>query len=78
MKLYRWVSFIVTDFEAGFGEISVLFSIDTQKKEILNYIDVLVDGKFEYDKIDLNSNKFRGSTNQNYIEIKKVRLSYHI
>jgi len=44
---------------------------DCSKAEILNHIDVLVDGKFEYDKLDLNSNKFIGSTNQNYIEIKK-------
>ena len=41
-------------------------------------LDKLLPDKFEYDKLDLNSKKFRGSTNQNYIEIKKVRLNYHI
>lgn len=38
--------------------------------EILSYIDVLVDGKFEEDKKDLKL-KFRGSSNQRIIDVKK-------
>lgn len=37
---------------------------------ILNLIDVLVDGKFELDKKDLNL-KYRGSTNQRVINVKE-------
>ena len=39
-------------------------------KKILNYIDVLVDGKFEIDKKDL-SLKYRGSSNQRIIDVQK-------
>jgi anaerobic ribonucleoside-triphosphate reductase activating protein len=39
--------------------------------EFLNYIDVLVDGKFENDIKDLNLS-FRGSSNQRLIDMKKT------
>ena len=39
-------------------------------KEILSYIDVLVDGKFELDKKDITL-LFRGSSNQRVIDVKK-------
>lgn len=40
------------------------------RREILNYIDVLVDGKFEDEKKDLTL-KWCGSTNQRVIDVKK-------
>lgn len=40
------------------------------QKELLENIDVLVDGKFELDKKSLNC-KFRGSTNQRLIDVSK-------
>lgn len=42
---------------------------DEDRKEFLNYIDVLVDGKFEIDKKSYSA-KFRGSTNQRLINVK--------
>ncbi|MBQ7031444.1 MAG: anaerobic ribonucleoside-triphosphate reductase activating protein [Bacilli bacterium] len=39
--------------------------------EFLTYLDVLVDGKFENDKKDLNL-LFRGSSNQRLIDMKKT------
>ena len=44
--------------------------LDSKKKEVLNYIDVLVDGRFERDKRDITL-KFRGSSNQNIINVKQ-------
>ena len=42
-----------------------------EKKEILNYIDCLVDGKFMYEKRDLTLH-FRGSTNQRIIDVPRT------
>lgn len=39
-------------------------------RELLKYIDVIVDGKFEEDKRDLKL-QFRGSSNQKIVEVKK-------
>ena len=47
----------------------VLEQFDEMQNRILNYIDVLVDGKFEIENKDL-SLKLRGSTNQRIINIK--------
>lgn len=43
----------------------------SNKKEILNYIDVVVDGKFEIEKKDLDYN-FAGSSNQRIINVKET------
>lgn len=41
-----------------------------ETQEVLSYIDVLVDGKFEEDKKDIKL-RFRGSSNQRIIDVKK-------
>ena len=41
-----------------------------ETKELLSYIDVIVDGKFEEEKKSL-SLKFRGSSNQRIIDVQK-------
>ena len=41
---------------------------------VMNYIDVLVDGRFEEDKKDLRL-KWRGSSNQRVIDISKSRCA---
>lgn len=44
--------------------------LDEKRNNILKYIDVMVDGRFENDKKDL-SLKFRGSSNQRVIDVQK-------
>ena len=39
-------------------------------RELLKYIDVIVDGKFEEDKRELKL-QFRGSSNQKIVDVKK-------
>lgn len=46
-------------------------------KELMNYIDVIVDGKFEEDKKDLNL-KFRGSSNQRIIDVKQSLKTHQV
>lgn len=41
-----------------------------KQRELLEYIDVLVDGKFEKDKLTLDV-PFKGSTNQRIIDVKR-------
>ena len=50
--------------------IGNMFENWEQTKELVSYIDVMVDGKFEEDKKDLNL-KFRGSSNQRVIDVQK-------
>ena len=40
-------------------------------KELLKYLDVVVDGKFEEDKKDLNL-RFRGSSNQRIVNVQET------
>lgn len=42
---------------------------DSKKSKILEYVDVLIDGKFEIDKRNI-SLKYRGSENQRVIDVK--------
>ena len=41
-----------------------------KRREILSYVDVLIDGRFELEKRDI-SLKYRGSNNQRVIDVKK-------
>jgi anaerobic ribonucleoside-triphosphate reductase activating protein len=44
---------------------------DEKRSEMLNYIDVLIEGRFEIDKKDVGL-KWRGSSNQKVINIKEL------
>ena len=55
--IYLWTGYTIENF-------------DDIQKEILNYIDILIDGKFEEDRKNL-SIKLRGSSNQRVIYVKR-------
>ena len=57
--IYCWTGFLWDDLVK-----------DNRKLEILKYIDVIIDGKFEENKKDL-SLKHKGSWNQREIDVKK-------
>ena len=48
-----------------------LFDRDLKDKEVLNYIDVLVDGRYEDELHDFTL-KWKGSSNQRVIDVKKT------
>ena len=54
-----------------------MFENWSETKELMKYIDVVVDGKFEEDKKDLNL-KFRGSRNQRIIDVQKSLQTHQI
>ena len=54
----------------GFTYEAIVNGNDLYRKELLRNIDVLVDGRFEIKKKSLAC-KFRGSTNQRIIDVKK-------
>ena len=62
-EIWMWTGFVY--------ETAIL---DEKRKEILNYVDILVDGQFDESKKVLNL-KFRGSTNQRIIDLNKTRLT---
>lgn len=63
-KIYVWTGYVVENF-------------NQKQKEILNYIDVLVDGPFVQDKRNL-SLMMRGSSNQRVIDVKKSLIENKI
>lgn len=62
-EIWMWTGFVY--------ETAIL---DEKRKEILDYVDVLVDGQFDESKKVLNL-KFRGSTNQRIIDLNRTRLT---
>ena len=56
--IYVWSGYVIEEF-------------NEKQKEILKYVDVLIDGKFEQDKKNLTLT-FRGSSNQRLIDVKKA------
>ena len=59
-----------TGYEFDKDIVANMFENWPQTKELMSYIDILVDGKFEEDKKDLNL-KFRGSSNQRIIDVQQ-------
>lgn len=56
------------------GEIYENLIKDPEFLEIVDDLDVIVDGRFVLKNLDLNL-KYRGSTNQRLVDVKKTRLN---
>ena len=76
---YNDVLNLVKEFRKHFGELKDIWLytgyiiddlLDLNKEEILDYIDVLVDGEYDESQRDV-SLPFRGSKNQRIIKLKK-------
>jgi len=50
---------------------------ETERRQLLDQCDVLVDGRFEQENLDLSSS-FRGSTNQRIIDLAATRAAGEI
>lgn len=59
-----------TGFDFEKDVIGKMINENTVSKELLKYIDVIVDGKFEEEKKDLKL-RFRGSSNQRIIDVQE-------
>ena len=57
--------------------LDVMIPIYPEIAEILSLVDVLIDGRFEIDYLDLKL-KFRGSKNQRVIDLRKTEKSKEI
>ena len=57
--------------------LDVMIPIYPEIGEILSLVDVLIDGRFEIDYLDLKL-KFRGSKNQRVIDLRKTEKSNEI
>ncbi len=55
-----------------YEELCALAEKDADVRELLDGIDVLIDGRFVLEKLDLKL-KFRGSSNQRILDMKKTR-----
>lgn len=71
-----------TGFDFERDVVGKMSKTNEETKELMNYIDVIVDGKFEEEHKDL-SLQFRGSSNQRIIDVKQslkdkkiVQLNY--
>ena len=59
-----------TGFDFEKDVVGKMAKSNEETKELMNYIDVIVDGKFEEENKDL-SLQFRGSSNQRIIDVKQ-------
>ena len=63
IKVFLWTGYTYEDL------------LDSYKKDILDFIDILIDGKFELSKRDLTL-WLKGSSNQRVIDLNKIRSDY--
>lgn len=62
--IYLWTGYTIEEF-------------NQRQKQILEYVDFIIDGKFEEAKKNLNL-KLRGSSNQRILDVKNNKFIYHI
>ena len=66
-----------TGFKFDEDVINRMYENWDETKELLRYIDVMVDGKFEEDKKDLKL-RFRGSSNQRIVDVQKSLKTHQL
>lgn len=70
-QIWVYTGYTLESIVSNFTIDDLSYTIAQQyRKELLPYIDVLVDGPFEYEKRDLTL-AFRGSTNQRIIDVQE-------
>lgn len=72
LKMFKYHILVYSGYKLE--ELIEMAKKDEAVKNILLAIDVLVDGRFEKDKMDYTL-KFRGSSNQNIINLKEIGIS---
>jgi len=64
---------------SGYKYEEIIAGVEPYGKDVLPYVDILIDGRYEHNKRDISSNNiFRGSKNQRIIDTQKSLIQNRI